>query len=179
MPKKYQLDNSDTFIPDSELPTPTDSDILPDELSEMLEESYVGPKKKMSHKLETRHCIQDKKRDAQPDIHTMSVNESVVTKEELDDVKVDLTHLLRMISNVMKKIDDSHIELNRKIDKISERIDRLEETKPKTVDDTSSGFILANIDNEFNKRMDSVLELVDKRLDQSKPSAIRSNVRRR
>ena len=45
MYKNLKIDNSDTFIPDSELPTSSDSDISPDKLSEILEDSHVGPQK--------------------------------------------------------------------------------------------------------------------------------------
>ena len=161
MYKNLKIDNSDTFIPDSELPTSSDSDISPDKLSEILEDSHVGPKKK----------IYNKNNHTQQRVSQIASETSMVTKEELDDVKIDLSQILRMINNIVKKIDETNIDINKRLDHMSNKIDSLENNNIKTLDNNTNNFIMANIDNEFNKRMDSVLELVDKRFDQSKPNA--------
>ena len=165
MSKNCNIQNSDTFIPDSELPT-NDSDIITDQLSSLLEESCVEPKK---NKINNNKISHDK--ISHQESSQLITDATYVSKEELDELKIDISQVLKIINKVFIKIDEIDEQLNNKLSKLDERITALEQhvtiktadNNKTNINDDICNFILANIDNQFNKKMDAVLELVDKR----------------
>jgi hypothetical protein len=162
--------NSDTFIPDSELPS-SDSNLFTEQMSHMLEFSNMPMKKDngksknntTNTKNNTKSNITNgkirKEKIFPDDDITEITNATLATKDDVDEVKIDIKQVLRIISNLSNQLTNLEQHVNTKLNelenKINHKLNNLE------IDTT---YIDAQIDNQFNKRMDGLLEIVQDKI---------------
>lgn len=160
--------DSDTCIPDSELPTSNINNAFADDLSSILENTYSESlhktfKNKNSY---NNNLCKNKKTEKQcfnvssNDISSNDVSSNVIS---IDEIKKDMSHVLQIVNNSVLKMNNSIADLNLKLNKLSEDVDSIKNINvsetPQIID-----IVKVHIDDHLNKRFDYFIDVVDKRI---------------
>lgn len=149
--------NSDSDVIDSDYPN--NSDIFSDDLSSILEKSYSDSvfRKKQICKQQTVAQLSDS---------NSCTNTNTTTNTcDFNEVKSDIVAILNMVNNLVTKTNNALCNMNNKIDKLTSDLDIIagkvtENTGRQYVDDIAK----AHVDNQLDKRLDDLLETLDKHI---------------
>lgn len=160
--------NSDTYIPESELPS-SDSENFSDQITSLLDESHMSvnflnkiDKKTNQHSIKVKTFPQS----LDSDVNQSTKPHLDKSQESFEEIKKDMRQMLLIIANLNSKIIALETQCNKNnnelISKIKENDHNFTSRLSNVEIDTT--YIDAQIDNQFNKRMDSVLNIVQTKI---------------